>query len=279
MRFTASLVLGACLAGAVQADPWTRLAALAGPDDLVEVSRVRLEGRVDEPRGLAKAEGLFWLASTRRGAKGSVCVLRAFDAAGNRKHELTVGDPGRGLAGGIASDGERLWIPCRPDQGNATVVHEVHARRLTTRTAFVSPEPISALGRDGSGVLHAAVHGSRRRLALGGTGRVLSAWEDGFHLLDEVREIETLSDRRLAVFGPVRLTGAVRGVLGHLETAGMGVVERQSGYQLVMLFSKLTEKGRPALGGAVHLEAVGGSFQLHSVADSDEAWRISFGPR
>lgn len=273
-------------AGAVAAPEPDPVYDVRSGQDLVETSRLRLDGDVFTPTGLVAVGTHFWVAAYSvlesagggKPAKGQAYLFE-YNSYGERQRELAVGGRGRFQPRGLSSDGDRLWLALAgsdPDDGS--VVYSVRLRGHRVRRVFKSPDPLGCLVADGARrVLHAFPVGGDYRQMLSYTGRVLEEVPNPDGLL-EYADGSLLADGNLVLAGTARTPVLVDGEEREGRLGGLAIQSIRG--HLVRTASLLArdERGLLLAAGGFHLAQGPGGPRLHFVSGRAVADVVTFAP-
>lgn len=193
----------------------------------------------------------------------------ALDMEGRLVRQTTVGEGSLYHPGGIAFDGEIVWVSTseyRPD--SQAIVYRMDPDTLEATEVFRFPDHIGAIAHDRlTGLLHAATWGSSQFLALDVNGRVLHRYSNNSRYVD-------FQDCAAVGYGKLVCTGVTEYPLssgGVFSLGGITVVDVSTGYmQHEVPVTALSPAGRVVTFNAVHLDVHPDTGRLRMYAVPDD---------
>ncbi|GAA1192182.1 hypothetical protein F4556_005511 [Kitasatospora gansuensis] len=185
-----------------------------------------------------------------------------------REWELGEGDMYH--VGGIAWDGEALWVPVaeyRP--GSHSVMYRVDPVSSTVTEMFRYPEHLGGVSRDpATGLLHAITWGGRRVLVLTERGELVREMPMRSHYVD-FQDCVEVEDGLVSWTGVAEYPDGAGRVFG---LGGIALLDLATGdVRHEVPVTTLSPTGRVVTYNATHLEMAGDRLRMYAVPDdSDE---------
>jgi hypothetical protein len=253
-----------------------------------QIEKIDLQFNTYHPQGMTKIEDLYYMSSVeiiekpvkydkprdgydRTTGKG-IGHLFVFNNQGKLLKDIELGEGDMYHPGGIASDGESIWVSVAEYRPNSeSIIYKVDPKTMKPQEMFRTNDHIGGILRDEkNGILKAVSWGSRTFYEFSEKGKILSKKKNPSHFID-YQDCEGAGKENMICSGITELPQQGSNTAKY-ELGGLALLDMKTmGIKYELPISLFSSQGHTVTRNPVYLERTDQTLKLFTVPDDDNS--------
>jgi hypothetical protein len=253
-----------------------------------QIEKIDLQFNTYHPQGMTKIEDLYYMSSVeiiekpvkydkprdgydRTPGKG-IGHLFVFNNQGKLLKDIELGEGDMYHPGGIASDGESIWVSVAEYRPNSeSIIYKVDPKTMKPQEMFRTNDHIGGILRDEkNGILKAVSWGSRTFYEFSEKGKILSKKKNPSHFID-YQDCESAGKENMICSGITELPQQGSNTAKY-ELGGLALLDMKTmGIKHELPISLFSSQGHTVTRNPVFLERTDQTLKLFNVPDDDNS--------
>jgi Family of unknown function (DUF6454) len=253
-----------------------------------QIEKIDLQFNTYHPQGMTKIGDLYYMSSVeiiekpvkydkprdgydRTPGKG-IGHLFVFNNQGKLLKDIELGEGDMYHPGGIASDGESIWVSVAEYRPNSeSIIYKVDPKTMKPQEMFRTNDHIGGILRDEkNGILKAVSWGSRTFYEFSEKGKILSKKKNPSHFID-YQDCEGAGKENMICSGITELPQQGSNTAKY-ELGGLALLDMKTmGIKYELPISLFSSQGHTVTRNPVYLERTDQTLKLFTVPDDDNS--------
>jgi Family of unknown function (DUF6454) len=253
-----------------------------------QIEKIDLQFNTYHPQGMTKIGDLYYMSSVeiiekpvkydkprdgydRTPGKG-IGHLFVFNNQGKLLKDIELGEGDMYHPGGIASDGESIWVSVAEYRPNSeSIIYKVDPKTMKPQEMFRTNDHIGGILRDEkNGILKAVSWGSRTFYEFSEKGKILSKKKNPSHFID-YQDCESAGKENMICSGITELPQQGSNTAKY-ELGGLALLDMKTmGIKHELPISLFSSQGHTVTRNPVFLERTDQTLKLFTVPDDDNS--------
>jgi hypothetical protein len=253
-----------------------------------QIEKIDLQFNTYHPQGMTKIGDLYYMSSVeiiekpvkydmprdgydRTPGKG-IGHLFVFNNQGKLFKDIELGEGDMYHPGGIASDGESIWVSVAEYRPNSeSIIYKVDPKTMKPQEMFRTNDHIGGVLRDEkNGILKAVSWGSRTFYEFSEKGKILSKKKNPSHFID-YQDCESAGKENMICSGITELPQQGSNTAKY-ELGGLALLDMKTmGIKHELPISLFSSQGHTVTRNPVYLERTDQTLKLFTIPDDDNS--------